>query len=147
MHKLKLFILSTLFVLAGGGVLLAGTQTSQHCQRITFSAASTPVAILPAVQNEASMLINEEAADTVNVLAFPYAGPTVPAAVPSACGSPTASLNDSKGCVEITPNKPFSDAAVCDAPNCAIGGDAWAAVVETAGTVTLDTCYRYGMTP
>jgi len=141
MQKIKYLILAVLMVCGFGSFVIAQTNNPYSWQRILVNSTSVPIQIVPAVPMT-GLVINEEAGGSVNVLAFPYSGPTVPAAVPSACASPTTSLQQGKGCVEITPTKPFNDGKVCESLNCDLARQAWAAVVESAGTVTVDTGVR-----
>lgn len=121
------------------------------CYTVSVNSSSTPVGMLPANPpfKPSSWAINERAANAsatpaaANILVFPYAGATVPAAAPSACASPTTTLINT-GCIEVTPTKPFSDAVSCDNPSC-VGpiGEGWAAVLESGSTaVTADSCIR-----
>ena len=141
MQKIKYLIPAIVGIFGLASFVIAQTSNPVVCQRISLSGTSTPTQLLPSVPMTA-FLINEEAGGSVNVLVFPYSGNTVPTAVPSACASPTSSLQQGKGCVEITPTKPFNDAKVCESLNCDLAGQAWAGVVESAGTVTIDSCFR-----
>lgn len=152
MKKYRALILLLLGALVVAGTAYAANNNYGYvCYTVSVDSASTPRGILPANPpfKPAAWSINERAANAsatpaaANVLIFPYGGPTIPAAAPSACASPTTTLTNT-GCYEVTPTKPFSDAVACDQGSC-VGpiGEGWAILLESGSTaVTVDACIR-----
>ena len=131
MKKWAIKLLVLVPLLLGVGKVLAQTNGGFVCSGpITVASTTVPVSVIPPARMTTFEITDWDS--TIGALCFPYAGPTVPTAVPSP--SPEH---------RVAPSSEFTDAVTCDATTCTDAiGQGWACVIQSSGSISVDGCYR-----